>query len=145
MSHVDDQPLSPALPDGVGDKEYKRIRKLMRASVLGVWRVNHDVVAGIDPWHVVDDAWSSMAEKNFKCKGPLRTTSPGSSPAWLVSFFARCDWTAFSHLMTAANESTRLMTGSVAVAGPAASQPARGSWRSRLPAFTQSAISVCTG
>ena len=34
-------PLNPQLPDGVDDEEYKRIRKLMRASVLRVWRGKH--------------------------------------------------------------------------------------------------------
>lgn len=43
----------------------------MRASVLGVWKRNHDVIAGIDPWDVVDEAWSSMAHNNFQCKGPF--------------------------------------------------------------------------
>jgi len=68
---VDEQPSSPALPDGIDDQEYERLRKRMRASILGVWRFNHEVVAGIDPWDVVDEAWKSMAEKNFECKGPF--------------------------------------------------------------------------
>ncbi|MGH2693337.1 MAG: hypothetical protein ACRDJJ_00840 [Actinomycetota bacterium] len=29
-------------------------------------------MAGIDPWDVVDEAWASMAEKNFECKGPFK-------------------------------------------------------------------------
>ena len=28
----------PRLPEGVDDREYRRIRGLMRASVLNVWR-----------------------------------------------------------------------------------------------------------
>jgi len=43
----------------------------MRVSVLSVWRARHEVVAGIDPLDVVDEAWSSMAEVNFRSKGPF--------------------------------------------------------------------------
>jgi DNA-directed RNA polymerase specialized sigma24 family protein len=43
----------------------------MRVSVLSVWRVNHEVIAGIDPFDVVDEAWSSMAQQNFLSKGPF--------------------------------------------------------------------------
>lgn len=42
----------------------------MRVSVLSVWRA-HEVVAGIDPLDVVDEAWSSMAESRFQSKGPF--------------------------------------------------------------------------
>jgi DNA-directed RNA polymerase specialized sigma24 family protein len=55
----------------VDEDEYRRIRKLMRVSVLSVWRIKHDVIAGLDPWDVVDEAWSSMAERNFASKGPF--------------------------------------------------------------------------
>jgi DNA-directed RNA polymerase specialized sigma24 family protein len=65
------QPLNPTLPDGVDDKEYKRIRSLMRVSVLSVWRAMHEVIAGIDPLDVVDEAWTSMAQKNFESEGPF--------------------------------------------------------------------------
>jgi DNA-directed RNA polymerase specialized sigma24 family protein len=68
---VDRQPLNPQLPDGVDDSEYKRIRRLMRVSVLSVWRASHEVIAGIDPLDVVDEAWSSMAMQNFESKGPF--------------------------------------------------------------------------
>jgi DNA-directed RNA polymerase specialized sigma24 family protein len=68
---VDRQPLSPQLPDGVDDDEYRRIRRLMRVSVLSVWRAGHEVIAGIDPLDVVDEAWSSMAMQNFESKGPF--------------------------------------------------------------------------
>jgi len=64
---VDDQPLNPELPDGVDGEEYKRIRGLMRVSVLSVGRGR-----GIDPWDVVDEAWSSMAARNFERQGPFR-------------------------------------------------------------------------
>jgi DNA-directed RNA polymerase specialized sigma24 family protein len=43
----------------------------MRVSVLSVWRTRHEVIAGIDPWDVVDEAWSAMADKNFQSKGPF--------------------------------------------------------------------------
>jgi DNA-directed RNA polymerase specialized sigma24 family protein len=55
----------------VDDQEYRRIRGLMRASVLNVWRARHQVIAGLDPWDVVDEAWSSMAQDNFSSKGPF--------------------------------------------------------------------------
>ena len=64
---MDDQPLNPELPDGVDGEEYKRIRGLMRVSVLSVGRGR-----GIDPWDVVDEAWSSMAAQNFERQGPFR-------------------------------------------------------------------------
>jgi DNA-directed RNA polymerase specialized sigma24 family protein len=68
---VDREPLNPELPDGVDNEEYRRIRGLMRVSVLSVWRTRHEVIAGMDPWDVVDEAWSSMAQKNFQSKGPF--------------------------------------------------------------------------
>jgi DNA-directed RNA polymerase specialized sigma24 family protein len=43
----------------------------MRSSVLSVWRARHEVIAGMDPWDVVDEAWASMAEDGFKSKGPF--------------------------------------------------------------------------
>ncbi len=39
----------------------------MRVSVLSVGKGR-----GIDPWDVVDEAWSSMAAKNFERQGPFR-------------------------------------------------------------------------
>ena len=41
----------------------------MRASVLRTWRANSDVIAGVDPWDVVDEAWAAMAEQDFASKG----------------------------------------------------------------------------
>lgn len=43
----------------------------MRVSVLSVWRANHEVIAGMDPWDAVDEAWTSMAQSNFLSKGPF--------------------------------------------------------------------------
>ena len=62
--------LGPVLPDGVDDEAYARIRGLMRLSVLRVWRSDH-VIAGMDPWVVVDDAWGSMAQNGFRSEGPF--------------------------------------------------------------------------
>jgi RNA polymerase sigma factor (sigma-70 family) len=42
----------------------------MRLSVLKVWRSDY-VVAGTDPWGVVDEAWSSMASSGFRSAGPF--------------------------------------------------------------------------
>ena len=64
---MDNEPLNPELPDGIDGEEYKRIRGLMRVSVLSVGRGR-----GIDPWDVVDEAWSSMAAQNFERQGPFR-------------------------------------------------------------------------
>jgi DNA-directed RNA polymerase specialized sigma24 family protein len=61
---------SLVLPDGVDNDEYLRLRGLMRASVLKVWTTDH-VVAGMDPWGVVDEAWRSMAESGFRSAGPF--------------------------------------------------------------------------
>ena len=60
----------PVLPDGVDEDGYVRIRGLMRLSVLRVWRSDY-VIAGMDPWVVVDEAWSSMAESAFRSEGPF--------------------------------------------------------------------------
>jgi DNA-directed RNA polymerase specialized sigma24 family protein len=67
---VTDQPAGLVLPDGVDEQGYERIRGLMRLSVLRIWRADH-VIAGVDPWSVVDEAWSSMAEGGFRSKGPF--------------------------------------------------------------------------
>jgi RNA polymerase sigma factor (sigma-70 family) len=64
---VDSESLNPELPDGVDSEEYQRIRGLMRVSVLSVGRGR-----GIDPWDVVDEAWSSMAAQNFERQGPFK-------------------------------------------------------------------------
>lgn len=65
-----EQSLNPVLPDGVDSEDYARIRGLMRFSVLRVWRNDH-VIAGMDPWAVVDEAWSSMAQAGFRSEGPF--------------------------------------------------------------------------
>ena len=61
----------PDLPDGVDKSEYEKLRRLMWASVQRVWRGDYEVVAGIDPWSVVDEAWSSVAAQGFKSSGPF--------------------------------------------------------------------------
>lgn len=43
----------------------------MRASVLRTWRTNSEVIAGVDPWDIVDEAWISMAQDNFESNGPF--------------------------------------------------------------------------
>jgi DNA-directed RNA polymerase specialized sigma24 family protein len=70
MGDVTEQPRTPQLPDGVDDEGYVRVRRLMRLCVLRVWRSDH-VIAGMDPWVVVDEAWSSMAEAGFRSEGPF--------------------------------------------------------------------------
>jgi DNA-directed RNA polymerase specialized sigma24 family protein len=67
---VTEESLNPALPDGVDSEGYTRVRGLMRLSVLRVWRSDH-VIAGMDPWVVVDEAWSSMAQTGFRSEGPF--------------------------------------------------------------------------
>lgn len=62
--------LDPELPDGIDADGYVRLRGLMRMSVLRVWRNDH-VIAGVDPWSVVDEAWSSMAAGGFQSQGPF--------------------------------------------------------------------------
>ena len=42
----------------------------MRLSALRVWRADQ-VIAGMDPWEVVDEAWTSMAENGFRSAGPF--------------------------------------------------------------------------
>jgi DNA-directed RNA polymerase specialized sigma24 family protein len=39
-------------------------------SVLKVWK-SDQVIAGMDPWSVVDEAWASMAESGFGSAGPF--------------------------------------------------------------------------
>jgi DNA-directed RNA polymerase specialized sigma24 family protein len=42
----------------------------MRLCVLRVWGSDR-VIAGMDPWVVVDEAWASMAENRFRSAGPF--------------------------------------------------------------------------
>jgi DNA-directed RNA polymerase specialized sigma24 family protein len=67
---VTEESLNLVLPDGVDNEGYARIRGLMRLSVLRVWRSDH-VIAGMDPWVVVDEAWGSMAQNGFRSEGPF--------------------------------------------------------------------------
>ena len=62
--------LDPVLPEGVDNEGYSRIRGLMRLCVLRVWGSDR-VIAGMDPWVVVDEAWASMAEHGFRSEGPF--------------------------------------------------------------------------
>ena len=62
---------APHLPAGIDQTEYERLRRLMWASVQRVWRGDREVVAGMDPWSVVDEAWASMAAQDFKSGGPF--------------------------------------------------------------------------
>jgi RNA polymerase sigma factor (sigma-70 family) len=66
---VERDPPKPRLPDGIDDDEYKRLSRLMRASVLKTWRGRNEVIAGVDADDIVAEAWISMAENNFKSKG----------------------------------------------------------------------------
>lgn len=43
----------------------------MRGSVALRWRGRDEVVAGLDPWEVVDEAWASMAARGFSHEGPF--------------------------------------------------------------------------
>jgi hypothetical protein len=65
---VDGESQDPRLPAGVDDEDYWRIRRLMRVSVLSLWKAKHEVIAGMDPWDVVDEAWSSMAHNNSRAR-----------------------------------------------------------------------------
>jgi DNA-directed RNA polymerase specialized sigma24 family protein len=67
---VTEESPGPVLPDGVDQEAYARIRGLMRLSVLRVWRSDY-VIAGTDPWSVVDEAWASMAQNGFRSEGPF--------------------------------------------------------------------------
>jgi DNA-directed RNA polymerase specialized sigma24 family protein len=67
---VSERALDPALPEGVDNEGYTRIRGLMRLSVLRVWGTDH-VIAGMDPWVIVDEAWASMAANGFRSEGPF--------------------------------------------------------------------------
>jgi len=67
---VSERQLNPVLPEGVDDEGYARIRGLMRLCALRVWGSDR-VIAGMDPWAVVDEAWASMAENGFRSEGPF--------------------------------------------------------------------------
>jgi DNA-directed RNA polymerase specialized sigma24 family protein len=67
---VTERSAAPVLPEGVDSQEYERIRVRMRMSVLKVWK-SDQMIAGMDPWSVVDEAWASMAESGFTSAGPF--------------------------------------------------------------------------
>lgn len=60
----------PVLPNGVDSTSYERLRVRMRMAVLKVWK-SDQLIAGMDAWSVVDEAWASMAEGGFKSAGPF--------------------------------------------------------------------------
>lgn len=65
-----EETIDLALPDGLDADGYQHVRRLMRLSVLRIWRSDY-VIAGVDPSSVVDEAWSSMAASGFRSKGPF--------------------------------------------------------------------------
>ena len=67
---MSEQAPDPVLPEGVDNEAYRRTRDLMRICVLRVWGSDR-VIAGMDPWAVVDEAWASMAENGFRSEGPF--------------------------------------------------------------------------
>jgi DNA-directed RNA polymerase specialized sigma24 family protein len=67
---VSERTLNPVLPEGVDNEGYTRIRGLMRLCVLRVWGSDR-VIAGMDPWVIVDEAWASMTERGFRSEGPF--------------------------------------------------------------------------
>jgi DNA-directed RNA polymerase specialized sigma24 family protein len=117
--------ISPALPDGVDEQGYARIRDLMRLSVLRVWRRDH-VIAGMDPWGVVDEAWSSMASSGFRSAGPflpfaLRVAKNKAMDA-LNRAEARRHDRSLQEPIAGSDESDGLVLGDVAAPGSAGAE-----------------------
>ena len=67
---MNEQAPDPVLPEGIDDEAYRQTRGLMRLCALRVWGSDR-VIAGMDPWVVVDEAWASMAENGFRSDGPF--------------------------------------------------------------------------
>lgn len=116
--------VDAVLPDGIDNEGYTRIRGLMRLSVLRVWRSDH-VIAGMDPWLVVDEAWSSMAESGFQSAGPflpfaLRVARNKAIDALTRAEARRRDRSLDEPIAAAAEESDRLVLGDVAAGSPGA-------------------------
>jgi DNA-directed RNA polymerase specialized sigma24 family protein len=114
----------PVLPDGVDEAGYTRIRGLMRLSVLRVWRSDH-VIAGVDPWVVVDEAWSSMAENGFGSEGPflpfaLRVARNKALDALNRAEARRRDRSLSQPISSGADDSEGLVLGDVAAGSPGA-------------------------
>lgn len=58
--------------EALDPQEHSRLRRLMWASVQRAWRGNANLLSyPIDPWHVVDDAWISMAKNEFRHVEPF--------------------------------------------------------------------------
>jgi DNA-directed RNA polymerase specialized sigma24 family protein len=121
---VTERPLTPVLPDGVDDAGYVRIRGLMRLSVLRIWK-SDQVIAGMDPWVVVDEAWSSMAENGFQSAGPflpfaLRVAQNKALDALTRAEARRRDRSLQAPISTTANSSEPLVLADVTAGSPGA-------------------------
>lgn len=97
----------------------------MRLSVLRVWRRDH-VIAGMDPWGVVDEAWSSMAESGFRSAGPflpfaLRVAKNKAMDALNRAEARRRD-RSLQEPIAGGDESDGLVLGDVAAAGSAGAE-----------------------
>lgn len=117
--------INPALPDGVDEQGYAHIRGLMRLSVLRVWRRDH-VIAGMDPWGVVDEAWGSMAESGFRSAGPflpfaLRVAKNKAMDALNRAEARRRD-RSLEEPIASGDESGGLVLGDVAAVGSAGAE-----------------------
>ena len=118
------QPRDPVLPEGIDEEGYTRIRGLMRFSVLKVWRSDH-VIAGMDPWVVVDEAWSSMAENGFRSQGPflpfaLRVARNKAIDALNRAEARRRDRSLYEPIATGSDGADALVLADVAATAPAA-------------------------
>jgi DNA-directed RNA polymerase specialized sigma24 family protein len=96
----------------------------MRLSVLRVWRSDH-VIAGVDPWVVVDEAWSSMAENGFGSEGPflpfaLRVARNKALDALNRAEARRRDRSLSQPISSGADDSEGLVLGDVAAGSPGA-------------------------
>lgn len=115
-----EETLDPVLPDGVDADGYNQIRRLMRLSVLRIWRTDQ-VIAGMDPWSVVDEAWSSMAAGGFRSKGPFLPFALAVAHNKAVDALNRAearrrDRSLYEPISTAPDDAESLVLADVAVA-----------------------------
>ena len=94
-------------------------------SVLKVWRSDY-VIAGTDPWGVVDEAWSSMAESGFRSAGPflpfaLRVAKNKAIDALSRAEARRRD-RSLEEPLSSSDESDGLVLGDVAAVGSAGAE-----------------------